>query len=163
MKYSPKRLVSMVRTLLMQGLTPSGVSLSLMLGGAGAVFPILGTTTIMTGIFSVFLRLNHPIVQSVNILATPVQLALILPLLRIGEWVFGVEGVPLSLVEMTSLFRDSPGAFFSQFAASFLHVVVGWVLVVLPAAMMGHMVLRAVLSRYAQRLRAEASEATPIP
>jgi uncharacterized protein (DUF2062 family) len=143
----------MIKALLMQGLTPSGVSLSLMLGGAGAVFPVLGTTTMVTGLFSVCFRLNHAIVQAINILATPLQLALILPLLRIGEWVFGVEGISLSLMELTTAFREAPGAFFKTFASSFVHVVAGWVVTVLPVALIGHGVLRIVLRRYAERLR----------
>ena len=61
-------------------------------------FPVYGCPTILCGLAAVALRLNLPALQLVNQMATPVQIALLLPFSRTGSWIFGYRagfgGVP---------------------------------------------------------------------
>ena len=56
------------------------------------------------------LRLNQPLIQAVNFLAYPLQLALLIPFLRAGEWLFGAPHTPLSPARIAAMARaDLPG------------------------------------------------------
>ncbi len=155
MLLSPKRFIRLVKSLLLHGLTPEGISLSICMGFAGAIFPILGTTSVVCLFFAAVFRLNHPITQSINWLAMPVHLALIFPFLRIGEWIFRAEPVPLSLTQLLSAFHEAPLAFLARFSMSFVHAIAGWLIVMPGVVILLHLVLRAVLRRYARRHQPE--------
>lgn len=60
-------------------------SISLTVGIYLGVFPVIGTTTIMCLLAGFLFRLNHFILQSLNILLTPFQLLLVLPFLKAGR------------------------------------------------------------------------------
>ena len=79
-------LVDPVARQLTQGVTPQKVALSLAVGSALALFPILGTTTALCLVAGVALGLNQPIIQGVNALCTFVYFPLLYP--------FGVSGTP---------------------------------------------------------------------
>lgn len=155
MPVSPKRFVHLVKSLLLHGLTPEGISLSISLGFAGAIFPILGTTSVVCLFFAAVFRLNHAITQSINWLAMPVHLALIFPFLRIGERLFHATPVSLNLGELMAAFHASPMAFLGRFSMSFVHAIAGWLIVMPGVVVLLHLLLRAVLRRYARRHRAE--------
>eukprot|EP01034_Spumella_vulgaris_P003768 gene3768-4823_t len=56
---------------LRQGITPEKIALTAALGAVIAVFPILGSTTVLCGLVAWGLRLNQPIIQLVNYLCYP--------------------------------------------------------------------------------------------
>ena len=62
---------------LTQGITPEKIALTLAVGSALALFPILGTTTLLCLLAGILLRLNQPIIQMVNALCTPLHLPVI--------------------------------------------------------------------------------------
>ena len=71
-----------------QSVTPEQIALTIALGLAIGVFPILGATTILCAIAAVVLRLNQPIIQLVNYVAYPAQLVTLIPFYRAGESLF---------------------------------------------------------------------------
>lgn len=80
-----------IKKLLMQGTSPKmiaiGVSGALVIG----LFPVLGSTTLLCTLFALTFRLNLPLVQLVNFSVYPLQLILIIPLMKLGTMVFGFE------------------------------------------------------------------------
>lgn len=148
---SPKRFVQLIKSMLLHGLTPAAISLTIALGIAGSVFPILGTNTLVCLFFAAVFRLNHAIMQSVNWLGAPLQLLLIFPFLRLGERIFGADPVPLSLTQLMSAFREAPLDFLARFSMSFVHCITGWLLV-MPAVVVGtHLVLLVIFRRFLRR------------
>ena len=75
---------------LTQGLTPEKIALTIAIGSSIAMFPLLGTTTIICVIVGVFMKLNQPIIQAVNYACTPIHLPFIYYSFRWGEYLFGV-------------------------------------------------------------------------
>ena len=63
-------LVDPVTRQLTQGVTPEKVSLTIAVGSALALFPILGTTTWLCVLAGIALGLNQAIIQGVNALCT---------------------------------------------------------------------------------------------
>ena len=92
-----RRLVDPVLALLRQGLSPRELALSLSFGAGVGIFPVLGVSTpLLTGI-ALWMRLNLPAIQLVNYLASPLQLLLIIPFVRVGEALTGAPPQPLSV------------------------------------------------------------------
>jgi uncharacterized protein (DUF2062 family) len=114
---------------LTQGVTPRKIALSLAIGSALALFPILGTTTTLCFLAGILLGLNQPIIQGVNALCTFVYFPLIVVFVRFGDTLTGAPPSRLNIPLMISLFTHHPGDFFREFGVTALHAILGWVVV----------------------------------
>lgn len=125
-----RRVSEPVMGLLRQGLSPEGVALALAFGLAAGVFPLLGTTTLLGVAIAAVLRLNQPALQLANWLASPLQLVLIPPFVRLGEWLVGVPPASFSVAEVARSVAADPAQAVAAFGMAGLHAVLGWVAVV---------------------------------
>lgn len=125
MSFFQRRIVAPIAAQLTQGVTPEKIALTLALGGALSVFPILGSTTVLCGLAAVAFRLNQPIIQLLNWFCYPLQIALLIPFYRAGEQVLRREPVPLSISLLLERFK----ADFVQFLKDFGMVAVGGIVV----------------------------------
>src|SRR5262245_35096989 len=91
-----RRLIGPIVGQLTQGVTPEKIALTVALGIALGVFPILGSSTVLCVIAGILIRLNQPIIQAVNYLVYPLQLVLLIPFYRAGEHLLGRTPIPLS-------------------------------------------------------------------
>jgi uncharacterized protein (DUF2062 family) len=114
---------------LTQGVNPRKIALSLAIGSALALFPILGTTTTLCFLAGIALGLNQPIIQGVNALCTFVYFPLIVVFVRLGDTLTGSPPSGLNIPLMISLFTHHPGEFFREFGVTGLHAILGWVVV----------------------------------
>jgi uncharacterized protein (DUF2062 family) len=71
---------------LSQGISPRRLALTLALGFAVGCIPLLGIPTVLCTALALALRLNIPAIQAANCVSTPLQLALIVPFVRLGRW-----------------------------------------------------------------------------
>ena len=90
--------------LLRQGLTPHQLALTVALGTAAGLVPMLGVTTILASFAAVRLRLNVAATLLIAHLWSPVQLLLIIPLLQQGARLWGTHGPSLTLGKLQFLF-----------------------------------------------------------
>ena len=111
---------------LRQGITPEKIALTLAVGLALAVFPLLGSTTLLCFLAGWWLRLNQPVIQLVNWLAYPLQLLCLPGFVRFGEFLAQARRVPFSVPQLVAEFRASPGKFLHDFGLTGLHGIVGW-------------------------------------
>lgn len=145
-----RRLVAPVIAQLKQGITPEKIALTCALGAVIAVFPILGSTTLLCGLAAWALKLNQPIIQLVNYLCYPLQFALLIPFWRAGEW-FGAPHVSLSIPELMGRFEAAPWPFIVEFAGVAAGGVAAWLLAAPVAVLVLHLGLLPVLRRVARR------------
>lgn len=124
-----RRVVTPFVAQLSQGVTPEKLALTVALGLVLGIFPILGSTTLLCGIAAVVLRLNQPVIQLVNYFAYPAQLALIIPIYRAGEVLFGNAPIPLSIPLIFERFRADFGQFLRDFGMIAVQGIVVWCLV----------------------------------
>ena len=78
------------------GITPERLALCIGLGIALGLVPALGTTTLLCTVAAFLFRLNLPAIQLVNYFVYPLRLALLIPFIRAGEWLFGAKSLNLS-------------------------------------------------------------------
>jgi tetratricopeptide (TPR) repeat protein len=111
-----------------QGLMPEKLALCVSLGLVIGIFPVLGSTTILCAAAAFFFRLNQPAMQSVNYLAYPLQLALLIPWYRLGEHLFRVKPLGLSAADVKAIFaRGIPYAVHTLWDVT-IHAVAAWLL-----------------------------------
>jgi uncharacterized protein (DUF2062 family) len=147
-----RRIVAPVLAQLKQGATPEKLALTVALGFALGVFPILGSATLLCGLAAWALRLNQPVIQIVNYLAYPAQLALLIPTYRAGSDLFGIPHIPLSITFILERFRADAGQFFADFGMIAVRGIVVWVLIAPLAVAVVYIALRPVFRRAAMRI-----------
>jgi uncharacterized protein (DUF2062 family) len=127
-----RRVLDPVVAQITQGITPEKIALTIAVGSALALFPMLGVTTFFCIIAGIVLRLNQPIIQVVNYLCTPIHLPLIFYFWHLGEKLFGVPHVRMKMreaaVQMWDLLWQHPTVFFNRFGLLVFHAAVVWAL-----------------------------------
>lgn len=146
-----RRVVTPLVAQLRQGVTPEKLALTVALGLVLGIFPILGATTLLCGIAAVALRLNQPVIQIVNYFAYPAQLALIIPIYRAGEMLFGKAPIPLSIPLIFERFRADFGQFLSDFGMVAVQGIVVWCLIAPMAIAVLYFTARPLIRRLARR------------
>lgn len=112
--------------LLRQGVTPDELALSVALGLAIGLIPVLGVSTALCALVALALRLNMPAIQLVNYLLTPVQLLLIIPLLRFGELLARAPPFPITLESGLALLSNGVINAVTVLATAIVHATLGW-------------------------------------
>ena len=84
-----RELIQPVLDLLKSGLSPDKLALTVGLGVAFGLAPTFGVTTLISSVVALRLRLNVAAMQLVCHLLSPLQLLLLVPLLRVGATVVG--------------------------------------------------------------------------
>lgn len=147
-----RRVVAPIVAQLTQGTTPEKIALTIALGLALGVFPILGSTTALCAIAGILVRLNQPIIQAINYAAYPVQLVLLIPFYRAGEYLLGRAPIPLSIPLLVDRFQTDAGQFLKDFGMIGIGGILVW-LIVAPVAIVGmYLAVRGPLRALARRL-----------
>jgi len=118
---------------LRQGATPESVAAAVSVSLAIAINPIIGTTTVGCVIAGRLFRLNHVVMQIVNHASFVLQVALMIPFMRIGETVTGSRHIVLTYEAIMKQYNESFSIFFEKFWMAYVHGIIGW-LIVVPAA-----------------------------
>jgi uncharacterized protein (DUF2062 family) len=130
---------------LRQGMTPHKLALTIALGFALGVIPILGSTTVLCTIAALALRLNLPAIQAVNGIVYPLQLILLIPFLRAGAWLFGGGEPSLTVQQIFGLIRADVWRAIGALWVATLHAVVVWMVCASIAAVLLYAILIPVL------------------
>ncbi|HEY1079805.1 MAG TPA: DUF2062 domain-containing protein [Bdellovibrio sp.] len=135
-----------------QGATPEGLALTCAVGFTIALFPVLGVTTLFCLVVGQVMRLNQPVLQTVNYALAPVQLLMIPIYLKLGAWVFQVPSVSVNPLTMVEEFMASPKVFLQEYWVASLQSMAAWALVTPLAGLGLYFVTRSVFQGY-QKLR----------
>ncbi|MFM1747652.1 MAG: hypothetical protein RLZZ188_1318 [Verrucomicrobiota bacterium] len=148
-----RRVTGPVRRQLTLGVTPDRLAVTFAVGAVCSLFPFLGFTALLNLGVGLALRLNQPVLQTLNQLLGPVQLALILVYVRAGEVLWGASGQPFTVGEMLAAFSDlSAAEFLARFGWAGLHAFTAWLLTAPFLAAAVYLPARPLLRRAAARL-----------
>ena len=123
-----RRLVRPLKAFLIQGATPRKLACSVACGIVCGLFPVMGATTLLCTVMALLFGLNLPATQLVNYFIYPLQLALIVPFIRAGEFLLHVESTRLSLRQMIAIFHQDPIQGLHLLWRLALHGVFAWAL-----------------------------------
>ena len=139
-----------------QGISPRRLALTLALGFAIGCIPVIGIPTVLCATVALALRLNFPAIQAANYAAMPLQLALIVPFIRLGRWLIASE---------SSRAGDPPALFSLRFFDVASHMgrmagqaLLAWLLVAVPAVILMTAMLTLMLRRIPAVAAAEAGD-----
>lgn len=114
---------------LTQGITPHKIALTIAIGSALALFPILGTTTLLCFFVGLLLRLNQPIIQLINQAFWPLHVPVIFACVRLGERIVGARHSSFNIRHMKELLWHQPAQFFHDYGLTALHAVLAWAII----------------------------------
>jgi uncharacterized protein (DUF2062 family) len=104
-----RRIVNPLLALLKQGVSPQRLALCVALGIVIGNIPILGLSTGLCALIALAFRLNLPAMQLVQALMAPTQVLLIIPFVRLGEWILRAPRQPLSIEAGLALLANGVG------------------------------------------------------
>jgi uncharacterized protein (DUF2062 family) len=137
-----------------QGITPDKIAQTFAVGSACSLFPFVGFTSLLNLGAGLWLRLNQPLLQTLNQVLGPLQLLLILPYVRLGEWLWHAQDERFTIREMLQVFRDaSMGEFLQRFGWAGIHAFTAWALTSPLLAIAVYHLLRPALHRLASKAR----------
>ncbi len=121
-----KPVIQWVRQLLLQGIAPEKIALTIALGIVLGVTPVLGATMLLCTVAAMALGLNLPAIQLVNGVAYPLQFLLLIPFYRLGAWMFGADASTISLDGVALLIRAGVGHAITTLWVVTMHALVAW-------------------------------------
>jgi hypothetical protein len=105
------------------------------------IFPVLGSTTVLCVVAALIFQLNLPAIQLVNYLIYPVQLFLLVPFIRMGEKLFRVAPLQLSLTKILGMVHADPQYAISTLWLAEVHAMWAWLLIGPPAIFLVYFLL----------------------
>lgn len=155
-----RRIVDPLIRLLRHGTSPEELARALAAGTVCSLFPFFGTTSALNLLVGWWQKLNQPVMQTVNQLLGPAQLAMIVVYVWLGEWIWGVDGPRFSVTEMLTVFRDASwGDFLRHFGWAGIHAFTAWALTAPVIAGAVYVLLRPVIRRVAAGARSPDANA----
>ncbi|KAH6795369.1 hypothetical protein C2S51_036355 [Perilla frutescens var. frutescens] len=120
-----RKVVEPLHQILRRGAEPKQLAFSAALGITLGLFPICGVTVFICGLVIALLgsRCHAPTVMLANFIATPIELSLMIPFLRFGEFVTGGPHFPLSSDALKKVFTGQASW---EVLQSILHALLGW-------------------------------------
>ena len=117
-----------------QGLSGDSLAALLAVGFVLGTFPVYGCPTVMCLLAALLLRLNAPALQLVNQLASPLQLALLVPFARLGERILGSPAAASTGI-------------LSRFSELIVQAIAGWLCLSVPLGVLVYFVVAQALRR----------------
>jgi uncharacterized protein (DUF2062 family) len=157
MRISPDSVQRNAIVWLRQGASPRRLAFSLALGFAIGCIPVVGIPTIVCAALALALRLNLPAIQADNYAVMPLQLALIVPFVRLGGWIFdsGPRPVPQSAAMLHLSFATLPADLLIRMGMLAIQATFAWLLVAGPAILLLTFTLTPLLRRIPALAEAE--------
>lgn len=146
-----KQLSGNIRSFLQQGLGPAPLALSTTLGLLLGLFPVLGVSTAAMTLLSLRFRLNLAIMLAVSYVIYPFQLLLIIPYIRLGEWLSGAPRLPLSAGQLLAAFQSDFLAALRGLGMANLHAVSAWAVLSLPTGFALYFLLLCLFRRWQRK------------
>jgi len=138
------------------GVTPRQLAFTLALGFAIGCIPLLGITTGICAVLALVLRLNMPAIQAANWIAMPLQLLLLYPFLRLGQWLVPGHAVVLNRAELLTHIEAAPWNCLVQMSSMFGLAVLAWLVTAGPALLVLMLVLTPLMTRASRLFASQA-------
>jgi hypothetical protein len=136
---------------LQEGISPQRLALTLALGFVLGCIPLVGVPTGLCMVLALVFRLNLPAIQAANYVAMPFQLALVVPLVRLGSKLAPTTGGALDVSALMQspwqMLMHSSGEVATQLGVMAGQALLAWLLLAVPMVAMLTLALTGVLRR----------------
>ena len=156
-----RRLLAPLLALLRQGVSPSRLALCVSIGIVVGNIPILGVSTILCSLIALLFRLNLPAIQIVQAAMAPSQILLIIPFVRLGEWILRDPPQPLSIQAGMQILARGVWQAVQTLWSAIVHAGIAWILVAPCAIFLFYKLLTPVFERTARQFPRRSSPGLP--
>ena len=123
-----RRVLEPLLAFLKQGMSPERLALCVAIAIVIGNIPILGVSSILCTVIALLFRLNLPAIQVVQWLMAPTQLLLIIPFVRLGEWLMRDPKQPITIKAARALLSQGIGTAVRGLWDAIVHAGVAWAL-----------------------------------
>ncbi len=124
------KLSAALHAALSSGTSPEKLALGAALGVTCGLFPVFGTTTVLTFLVGIAFRANAMLVQVFNYLMYPVYFPVAAAFIVAGAWLFGADSsADYSIAGMRAVFAQGWQAVARELGVTLLHGVLVWLMV----------------------------------
>ena len=155
-----RRLIDPLMALLRQGVSPNRLALCVAIGVVVGNIPILGVSTILCTLIALVLRLNLAAMQLVQAAMAPSQVLLIIPFVRLGEFLLHSAHQPLSIQAGLGLIAQGAGHAVVVLWDAIVHAGFAWLITAPFATWLLYRLLAPVFRRAALQITARRSNAS---
>ena len=129
------------------GMAPRQLAFTLALGFAIGCIPLLGVTTAICAVLALALRLNMPAIQAANWMAMPFQVVLLIPFLRLGQWLFRGQSMSFNPGQLSAQIYAAPWHVAMQMSGLFGRGLLAWLVTAGPALLVMTLLLTPLMHR----------------
>jgi hypothetical protein len=148
-----RRILEPLLALLKQGISPDRLALCIAIGVVVGNIPILGISTILCAVIALIFRLNLAAIQIAQTAMAPTQIMLIIPFVRLGEWILHAPPQPVSIKEALALPAQGAAHAVATLWGSIVHAGLAWGLVAPFAVFLIYKLLTPVFQRTAAKIK----------
>jgi uncharacterized protein (DUF2062 family) len=123
-----QRLLNPLLALLRQGMAPRRLALCVAIAIVVGNIPILGVSTLLCALIALLFGLNLPAIQLVQASMAPTQLLLIIPFVRLGEWIVSAQPQVVSIEEGFALMSQGIWPAIVALRDAIFHAALAWVI-----------------------------------
>ena len=152
-KWLNRRLLEPLLALLQQGVSPRQLALCVAIAIVVGNIPILGVSTIICALIALVFRLNLPTIQLVQAAMAPTQILLIIPFVRLGEWIVHAPRQAVSIKAALALMSQGVWHAAVVLRDAIVHAGLAWCLLAPFCIYLLHWLLTAVFERMAAQMR----------
>jgi uncharacterized protein (DUF2062 family) len=154
-----RMLLEPLLALLRQGMSPRRLALCVAVAIVIGNIPILGVSTILCTFIALIFRLNFPAIQLVQAAMAPTQILLIIPFVRLGEWILRVPPQVVSVKAALTLMSQGVWQAIVVLRDAIFHAGLAWTLIAPFAVYLFHRLLTPVFERMAAQIMRPPVEA----
>ena len=115
-----------------EGLSSEKLAFSITIGIVCGIFPVIGTTTILSLLLTLLFRQNLLVVQSVQWIIALIQILLIIPFMRFGAYLLNQEILPINIEQIRLAFQPGMLAGIKTIGIFHLYAIFTWTILVIP-------------------------------
>jgi len=130
-----------------EGLTAEQIAFSITIGIVAGLFPVIGTTTLVSVLLTLLFRQNILIVQAVQWILGLVQIFLIIPFMQFGAFILNQHGIHISMHQINIAFEPGFLAGIKTVGILQLYAILTWIILSIPASAISYFAFRAVFQK----------------
>jgi uncharacterized protein (DUF2062 family) len=146
-----RRMFNPLLALLSHGIAPDRLALCVAIAVVVGNVPVLGISSILCAAIALAFRLNLPAIQIVQAAMAPTQILLIIPFIRLGEWIVRAPRQSVSIKEWLALWQQGGGVAAVALRDAVIHAGFAWALIAPFAVFLFYKLLTPVFARAAAR------------
>jgi uncharacterized protein (DUF2062 family) len=157
-----RRILDPLLGMLKQGMDPKRLALCVAIGIVVGNIPILGVSSILCSIIALVWRLNLPAIQVVQWAMAPTQLLLIIPFVRLGEWIMRAPRQAVSIKAGLDLMSHGVLHAVVVLKDAIVHAGVAWILIAPFITYLLYKIFTQVFERVASTINTQDSIPSPL-